>query len=244
MKSIGLYLLAASFFALPLQAQLTKPEATSTEQLMNSVQERNEHRAQSILHSYPIRNVGPVTMSGRVSDIAVHPDTARIFYVGFGSAGIFKTTNGGATMQPVFDNQGGAMGIGDIAISNSNPNILWAGTGENNSSRSTYAGTGVYKTTDAGNTWTLMGLEGTQHIGRIIIHPENPDVVWVGSMGALYSQNEDRGVYLTTDGGQTWEKTLFVNDNTGVIDLIIHPENPDLLWAATWERSRRSLEFC
>lgn len=243
MKSIGLYLLAASFFALPLQAQLTKPEATSTEQLMNSVQERNEHRAQSILHSYPIRNVGPVTMSGRVSDIAVHPDTARIFYVGFGSAGIFKTTNGGATMQPVFDNQGGAMGIGDIAISNSNPNILWAGTGENNSSRSTYAGTGVYKTTDAGNTWTLMGLEGTQHIGRIIIHPENPDVVWVGSMGALYSQNEDRGIYLTTDGGQTWKKTLFVNDNTGVIDLIIHPENPDLLWAATWERSREAWNF-
>ena len=243
MKSIGLYLLAASFFTLPLQAQLTKPDATSTEQILNSVQERNKHRAQSILHSYPIRNVGPVTMSGRVSDIAVHPDTARIFYVGFGSAGIFKTTNGGATMQPVFDNQGGAMGIGDIAISNSKPNILWAGTGENNSSRSTYAGTGVYKTTNAGNTWTLMGLEGTQHIGRIIIHPDNPDVVWVGSMGALYSKNEDRGVYLTTNGGQTWEKTLFVNDNTGVIDLIIHPDNPDLLWAATWERSREAWNF-
>ena len=139
MKSLGLYLLAATLFTLPLQAQFAKPAATSTVQLSNSVQERNEHRVKSILHSYPIRNVGPVTMSGRVSDIAVHPDTTKIFYVGFGSAGIFKTTNGGITMKPIFDNQGGAIGIGDIAISKSNPNILWAGTGEKNSSRSTYA---------------------------------------------------------------------------------------------------------
>jgi methenyltetrahydromethanopterin cyclohydrolase len=110
MKSLGFYLLATTLFTLPLQAQLTKPVASTTEQLMSSVQERNSHRAQSLLHSYPVRNVGPVTMSGRVSDIAVHPDTARIFYVGFGSAGIFKTTNGGATMEPIFDNRGGAMG--------------------------------------------------------------------------------------------------------------------------------------
>ena len=243
MKSLGLYLLGATLFTLPLQAQFTKPAATSTTELSASIQERNEHRTQSILHAYPIRNVGPVTMSGRVSDIAVHPDTTRIFYVGFGSAGIFKTTNGGITMEPVFDNQGGALGIGDIAISKSKPNILWAGTGENNSSRSTYAGTGVYKTTDAGNTWEFMGLEGTQHIGSILIHPENPDVVWVGSMGALYSENADRGVYKTEDGGITWEKTLFVNEGTGVIDLIIHPENPDYLWAATWERSREAWNF-
>lgn len=243
MKSLGLHLLAATLFTFPLQAQFTKPAATSTEDLINSVKERIDHRTQSLLNSYPIRNVGPVTMSGRVSDIAVHPDTSRIYYVGFGSAGIFKTTNGGTTMKPVFDNQGGAIGIGDIAISKSNPNILWAGTGEKNSSRSTYAGTGVYKTIDAGKTWTHMGLEGTQHIGRILVHPDNPDIVWVGSMGALYSGNADRGIYKTEDGGQTWEKTLFVNQGTGVIDLIINPENPELLWAATWERSREAWNF-
>tara|TARA_B100000575_G_scaffold294279_1_gene309224 strand:- start:582 stop:3398 length:2817 start_codon:yes stop_codon:yes gene_type:complete len=243
MKSLGLYLLTATLFTLPLQAQFIKPAATTTAHLMNSLKERSYHRTQSLLNSYPIRNVGPVTMSGRVSDIAVHPDTSRIFYVGFGSAGIFKTTNGGTTMKPVFDNQGGAIGIGDIAISKSNPNILWAGTGEKNSSRSTYAGTGVYKTIDSGKTWNHMGLEGTHHIGRILVHPNNPEIVWVGSMGALYSENSDRGVYKTVDGGQTWEKTLFVNEGTGVIDLIINPKNPKLLWAATWERSREAWNF-
>ena len=226
-----------------VQAQLQKPKATTVQELEKSIENRNQHRELSPLHGYPVRNVGPVTMSGRVSDIAVHPDTARIYYVGFGSAGVFKTTNGGATMSPIFDNQGGALGIGDIAIAPSNPNILWVGTGENNSSRSTYAGTGVYKSEDAGNTWQYMGLRNSQHIGRILIHPENPDIVWVASMGALYSKNEERGVYKTTDGGKTWAKTLYINDNTGIIDLIMKPNDSDYLWAAAWERSREAWNF-
>ncbi len=226
-----------------IHAQVQKPSPTSVQDLEQSIINRNEHRAQSVLHGYSVRNVGPVTMSGRVSDIAVHPDTARIFYVGFGSAGVFKTTNGGITMEPIFDNQGGAFGVGDIAVSPSNPNILWVGTGENNSSRSTYAGTGVYKSVDAGKTWEFMGLRNTQHIGRILIHPEDPDIVWVASMGALYSRNDERGLYKTTDGGKTWEKTLFINDNTGIIDVIMKPDDADVLWAAAWERSREAWNF-
>ena len=226
-----------------VDAQVQKPSPTSVQDLEQSIINRNEHRAQSLLHGYSVRNVGPVTMSGRVSDIAVHPDTARIFYVGFGSAGVFKTTNGGITMEPIFDNQGGALGVGDIAISPSNPNILWVGTGENNSSRSTYAGTGVYKSVDAGKTWEFMGLRNTQHIGRILVHPENPDIVWVASMGALYSRNDERGLYKTTDGGITWEKTLFINNNTGIIDVIMKPGDADVLWAAAWERSREAWNF-
>lgn len=226
-----------------VDAQVQKPSPTSVQDLEQSIINRNEHRAQSLLHGYSVRNVGPVTMSGRVSDIAVHPDTARIFYVGIGSAGVFKTTNGGITMEPIFDNQGGALGVGDIAISPSNPNILWVGTGENNSSRSTYAGTGVYKSVDAGKTWEFMGLRNTQHIGRILVHPENPDIVWVASMGALYSRNDERGLYKTTDGGITWEKTLFINNNTGIIDVIMKPGDADVLWAAAWERSREAWNF-
>jgi photosystem II stability/assembly factor-like uncharacterized protein len=182
-------------------------------------------------------------MSGRVSDIAVHPDNPRIFYTAFGSGGIFETTNSGNTMHPIFDYAGGALGIGDIALSRANPEVFWAGTGENNSSRSTYAGTGVYKSTDAGKTWEYAGLRNSQHIGRIVTHPTDVDIAWVASVGALYSENNERGVYKTTDGGKNWERTLFINDSTGIIDLVIHPENPDLLWAAAWEKDRKAWNF-
>lgn len=224
----------------PLRAQI---QPTTVAELEESIELRQQHYEQSILKSYPVRNVGPVVMSGRVSDIAVHPDNPRVFYTGFGSGGIFKTTNSGNTMFPVFDHAGGALGIGDIALSPADPDIIWAGTGENNSSRSTYAGTGVYKSMDGGESWTYTGLRNTQHIGRIIAHPTDINTAWVGSMGALYSNNEERGVYKTTDGGETWTKTLFINDSTGVIDLIMHPENANELWAATWERDRKAWNF-
>ena len=223
-----------------VQAQI---QPSTILEIESSIDARSDHYQNSILKNYPIRNVGPVIMSGRVSDIAVHPHDSKIFYTAFGSAGIFKTMNSGNTMFPIFDHAGGALGIGDIVISDANPEVLWAGTGENNSSRSTYAGTGVYKSIDGGTSWEYVGLRNTQHIGRIIAHPTDENIAWVGSMGALYSNNEDRGVFKTMDGGATWTKTLFINDSTGVIDLAIHPENPNVLWATAWERDRKAWNF-
>ncbi|MGM0589535.1 MAG: WD40/YVTN/BNR-like repeat-containing protein [Bacteroidota bacterium] len=217
-------------------------QPTTTEERSRAIEQRYQMRDNSIFKEFPVRNVGPVVMSGRVTDLAVNPSQPKHFFVGFASGGVWETRNSGNTMTPIFDHQG-SLTIGDIALAPSNSDILWVGTGENNSSRSSYAGAGVYKTEDGGKSWEFMGLRNTQHIGRIIIHPSNPEVVWIASVGALYHNNEERGVYKTTNGGGTWKKTLFVNDSTGVIDLIIHPDNPNELWATTWERSRKAWNF-
>ncbi|MDZ7681165.1 MAG: hypothetical protein U5J63_05470 [Fodinibius sp.] len=216
--------------------------ATTAVQRAESIDQRQQMRQSSIFQEYPVRNVGPVVMGGRVTDIAVHNDNPRKFYVAYASGGVFKTENSGNSMEPIFDHQG-TLTIGDIAISKANKNVLWVGTGENNSSRSSYAGTGVYKSEDGGQSWSFAGLRGSQHIGRIVTHPTNPDVAWVASMGPLYSMNEVRGVYKTTDGGESWNKTLTPPDSSGVIDLVQHPENPDKLWATTWQRYRQAWNF-
>mgnify|MGYP000318290915 CR=1 FL=1 len=223
-------------------AQQVDIPATTKEERAQSIEHRQSMRQQSVFQEYPVRNVGPVVMSGRITDLAVQEDNPRKFYVGYASGGVFKTTNSGNSMEPIFDHQG-TITIGDIAISEADDDILWVGTGENNSSRSSYAGDGVYKSEDGGQTWSFVGLRGSQHIGRIITHPTDPNVAWVASTGPLYSMNEVRGVYKTTDGGKTWNKTLTPPDSTGVIDLIRHPENPDKLWATTWERYRQAWNF-
>jgi len=239
------YVLCSALVLLGFQAvqaqEISIPPTTSAERA-TAIEHRHQMRQQSIFKEYPVRNVGPVVMSGRVTDIAVDPDQPRNFYVGFASGGVFKTTNSGNTMEPIFDHQG-TLTIGDIALSKADKNIIWVGTGEKNSSRSSYAGTGLYKSTDGGKTWNFSGLRGTQHISRIITHPSNPDIAWVASMGPLYSMNDKRGVYKTTDGGQTWTKTLTPPDSTGVIDLVMHPDNPNKLWATTWERYRQAWDF-
>ena len=206
-----------------------------------SIEHRQEMRQQSIFKDYPVRNVGPVVMSGRVTDIAVY-ENPRKFLVAYASGGVFKTHNSGNTFEPIFDNQG-ALTIGDIAISKADENVIWVGTGENNSSRSSYSGTGIYKSTDNGKSWSHVGLTGTQHIGRIITHPSDPQTAWVASQGPLYSMNNDRGIYKTTDGGESWSKTLIPADSTGVIDLVQHPENPEIMWTSTWERFRKAWNF-
>lgn len=225
-----------------LYAQEVEIPATTDQERTESIEQRKQMRANSIFREYPVQNIGPVVMSGRVTDIAVHKDLSRKFYIAFASGGVFKTDNSGNTMEPIFDHQG-ALTIGDIAISGADEKILWVGTGENNSSRSSYAGTGVYKSTDSGNSWSYVGLRGSQHIGRIITHPTDPEIAWVASQGPLYSMNDVRGVYKTTDGGNTWNRTLTPPDSTGVIDLVIHPENPDKLWATTWQRFRQAWNF-
>lgn len=223
-------------------AQKTDIKATTAEKRTESIQRRHEMRVNSIFREYPVRNVGPVVMSGRVSDIAVDEDNPKKFYAGYASGGVFKTINSGNTMEPVFDYQG-SLTIGDIAISRADKNVIWVGTGENNSSRSSYAGSGVYKSTDGGETWQFAGLRGAQHIGGIVTHPADPDIAWVASLGPLYSINDVRGVYKTTDGGKTWQRTLTPPDSAGAITLVIHPENPGKLWAATWQRFRQAWNF-
>jgi photosystem II stability/assembly factor-like uncharacterized protein len=221
------------------EAQQIKP--TSSKEMQEAVKKHQEMLAGSPYKNYPARLIGPTNMSGRVVDIEVTNDF-KTYYIAAASGGVWKTQDNGQSFTPLFDHQG-SLGIGDMAIAPSDNNIIWVGTGENNSSRSTYAGSGIYKSEDGGDTWQFMGLPHSQHIGQIQIHPTNPDIVWVGSMGALYSKNEERGLYKTTDGGKTWKKTLYINDNTGIIDIKVHPTNPELLLAASWERFRQSHDF-
>jgi photosystem II stability/assembly factor-like uncharacterized protein len=194
------------------------------------------------LAGFTYRALGPYRAGSWVADIAV-PEAPQkshryTFYVAVRYGGIWKTTNNGTTFQPIFDAQD-VTGIGCLAIAPSNENVVWAGTGDASSVRVSYPGDGVYKSTDAGKTWQRMGLQQTHHIGRIVIHPTNPDIVYVAAMGHLWSPNEERGVFKTTDGGKTWKKVLYVNDQTGAIDLIVNRKSPDTLYAAMYDVQRR-----
>ncbi|MDX1578621.1 MAG: hypothetical protein R3266_09050, partial [Gemmatimonadota bacterium] len=182
------------------------------------------------------RSIGPANMSGRVTDVEGIPGT-NTFFVAGASSGIWKTTNGGITFRPVFDDER-VVSMGDLAIAPSDPDIVWAGTGEEDSRNSISPGGGVYKSTDGGLTWELMGLEETQTIGRIVIHPENPDIVYVAALGAIWNENEERGLYRTEDGGETWEKVKYVSPRAGFVDVDMHPRDPETLWATSWERIR------
>ncbi|RKY84349.1 glycosyl hydrolase [candidate division KSB1 bacterium] len=189
------------------------------------------------------RSVGPLVQGGRITDIDVPPGNHFIIYVASASGGLWKTVNNGTTWKPIFDHES-SITIGDIAIAYSNPDVIWVGTGENNSSRSSYAGTGVFKSTDGGKTWKNMGLTDSHHIGRIVIDPDNENVVYVASIGHLYTPGGDRGVYKTTNGGITWEKILTGDgENTGFIDLLMNPVDHKILYAAAWERSRKAWNF-
>ena len=194
------------------------------------------------LAGFTYRALGPYRAGSWVADIAV-PDAPQkshlyTFYVAVRYGGLWKTTNNGTTFQPVFDGQD-VTGIGCLAIAPSNENIVWVGTGDASSVRVAYPGDGVYKSIDAGKTWQHMGLRDTQHIARIVIHPTNPDIVYVAAMGHLWSPNEERGVFKTTDGGKTWKKVLYVNDKTGAIDLVVNRRQPDTLYAAMYDVQRR-----
>ena len=195
----------------------------------------------SPLKHVPVSNIGPTIMSGRVTDIDADPADPSHFMVAYASGGLWMTSNNGQSFEPIFDFNG-TMTIGDIHVDWTSRTI-WVGTGENNSSRSSYAGDGVYRSTDWGASWQHMGLTDSQRIGRIVVHPTDPDIVWVAALGALYSPNEERGVFVTTDGGQTWDKNLYVNDRTGAVDLVMDPSDPATLYAAMWERDRRSWNF-
>jgi photosystem II stability/assembly factor-like uncharacterized protein len=193
--------------------------------------------ADPLLQGFRWRSIGPADQGGRVDDIAVVERDTRIYYVGYATGGLWKTTNGGTTFEPIFDTYRTSH-IGAVAVAQSNPDIVWVGTGEANNRNSSSYGDGVYKSTDAGKTFADMGLRGTQSIHRIAIHPTNPDIVFVAAVGALYGPNQERGVYRTTDGGRTWSRTLFVDENTGANNIVIVPSNPNVVFASMYERRR------
>jgi photosystem II stability/assembly factor-like uncharacterized protein len=191
------------------------------------------------------REIGPTRQGGRFVDFAVVESRPQTFYAATATGGLWKTVNNGISFESVFDNQPVAS-IGAVAVSQSNPDIVYVGTGEGNNSRSSYWGDGVYKSTDGGRTWKNVGLPKSQHIGRIVVHPTNPNIVFVAALGALYSENPERGLYRTTDGGATWTKVLdhrVDGREIGVVDVAMDPSNPQVLYAATYDKVRRPWTF-
>jgi len=184
------------------------------------------------------RSVGPVIMGGRITDIEVAPNNHSLLYVAAATGGIWKTYDEGATWQPIFEHESSSS-IGDMAVGGSRGEILWVGTGEKNSAESTYQGTGIFKSSNGGKTWRNMGLANTYHISRIVVHPQNPNIVYVAVIGHLWTKNDARGIYQTIDGGETWEKILYIDEETGIIDLVLDARNPKTLYAASWQRIRR-----
>ena len=194
------------------------------------------------LRAFAWRQIGPYGQGGRVDDIAVHPENPHIYFAGFATGGLWKTTNNGTTFRPVFDRYG-THSVGAVAISPANPEIVWVGTGEANNRQSSSFGDGIYRSTDGGETFSHMGLRETQTIARVIAHPTDPDVAWVAATGHLFGPNPERGVFRTTDGGRNWSHVLDVDENTGATDLVLHPANPNTLFAATYQRRRSACCF-
>jgi photosystem II stability/assembly factor-like uncharacterized protein len=199
----------------------------------------------TLLSGLKFRSIGPVNTSGRIDDIAVAqvPGQPDAIYVGTASGGVFKSVNGGVSWTPIFDNVDAMMSIGALAVSASDANVVWVGTGEANNRQSSSWGDGVYKSTNAGRTWKFVGLKDTRHIGRIVLHPTNSQIAYVAAVGHLWGPNAERGVFKTIDGGATWKKTLYVDENTGATDLAIDSKNPQTLYAATYQRQRKSWGF-
>jgi photosystem II stability/assembly factor-like uncharacterized protein len=200
-----------------------------------------ELRKASFFEGVKWRNVGPEIQGGRIIDITAPTSDPNSLYIAYATGGLYRTEDEGETWTSLFDDQS-AYGIGAIAVTNDGK-TLWVGTGEANSQRTSYAGTGVFRSDDRGKTWRNMGLPESHHIAKILIDPKNPDVVYVAALGHLYSQNDERGVYKSTDGGQTWKQLLKVDQYTGAIDLTMDPSNPNVVYAAMWDRDRRAWNF-
>ncbi len=221
---LALLALAVVIFAGDLAAQTLSPE---------------------VLKAFSFRAIGPTRQSGRFTDFAVPALEPWTIYASTGSGGLWKSVNNGQSWESIFDNQS-IISIGDIAVAASNPNIVYVGSGEANTSRSTYWGDGVYKSTDAGKTWTNVGLKDSHHIGRMVIHPKIPDIVYVAALGHLYSENDERGVFKTIDGGKTWTKSLDIKvagKAIGAVDIVMDPKKPETLYAATYDKERKPWTF-
>jgi photosystem II stability/assembly factor-like uncharacterized protein len=241
MKKTAVWLVVP-IVCLGLFAATSPTSPTSPQDRLKSFEAHRAMARSSMFRNSAWRNVGPYFMGGRIVDIEAYEKNSHKILAAAASGGLWLSENNGTTWKPIFDGES-AFGFGDVAIAQTDENLLWAGTGEENSGRSIYAGTGVFKSTDGGKTWTHMGLADSHHIGQVLIHPENNDIVYVAAMGHLYTENEERGVFKTSDGGKTWEKSLYISPKTGVIDLAMDPRRPDVLYAAAWQKDRKAWNF-
>ncbi len=217
-KTFAAAALALALAAPSLQAQLTQPLG-------------------DMIDDFQWRSIGPTNMGGRVTDVEGIPSPSKTFFVAGAGSGIWKTTNNGTTFKQVWSNER-VISMGDLAISPSNTDIVWAGTGEGNSRNSISAGGGIFKSTDGGESWMAKGLEATQVITRIVVHPTNPDIVYVAALGHIWDSNPERGLYRTQNGGDSWELVKFISDKAGFVDVVMHPHHPEQLFASAWERER------
>ena len=215
--------------------------STSSEDILQSLNIQNELIKNSLVKNLEFKNIGPSVMSGRVTDIEVNPNNPSEFYVAYASGGLWHTVNNGNTFSPIMDNSD-TQNIGDFDI-DWNTRLIIVGTGENNSSRSSYAGIGILKSNDNGKTWTNIGLNDSHHIGKVVINPNNPNEIVVAVLGHLYSKNKERGIFKTIDGGITWKNTLHIDESTGIIDLDISPNNFKIQFASSWQKSRKAWNF-
>ena len=236
---IGLMIIAVSAFAFQAKKG-SRVQSTDPALRLKAADQIQEMKKKSSFKDLKWQYVGPTNIGGRCTDIAVVAPKGKNYtmYIASASGGLWKTQNEGTTWDQVFDEEAASSAFGSVAIAPSDPNIVWAGTGEANIFRSSQAGCGVFKSTDAGKTWQHMGLADTYTIARIVVHPKNPDIVYVAASGHEWTFNSERGVYKTSDGGKTWQKVLFVNDRSGAIDLVMDPTDNELLYAATWQRIR------
>ncbi len=234
-SAVALLILGLAVLTLPFEAPSAVAQDGAQEPMINAP----DHPR---LQGFRWRVIGPIGQGGRVDDIAVRPDDPKTWFIGFATGGLWKTTNNGTTFRPVFDTYG-THSIGALGLAPSNPDILYVGTGEANNRQSSSFGEGMYKSTDGGETFTHVGLRDTQSIARVIVHPNDADVVWVAANGHLFGANEERGVFKSSDGGASWDKVLYVDENTGATDLVIDPSDPDTLFAATYQRRRTACCF-
>lgn len=236
-KSVILLTVVFLFIAMP-QANAQKKKKNKE----NKEEEAKDTLADVSMSSFKFRGVGPALTSGRIADLAVNPDDISEFYVGAAAGGVWKTTNSGLTFKPVFEKMG-SYSIGCITLDPDNSNVVWVGTGENNNQRSVSYGDGVYKSVDGGKSWKNMGLKKSEHIGMIIVDPRCSETVYVAAYGPVWSSGGDRGLYKTTDGGETWEKVLEISEHTGINEVHFDPRNPDILYATAHQRRRRQWTY-
>ncbi|HEY7181070.1 MAG TPA: glycosyl hydrolase, partial [Blastocatellia bacterium] len=246
MKFLRLLLLSIALFALALFSANAQGRRGGGQQGGQGGEQRPEGGPQErpsdpmstpTFSGLRFRSIGPAVTSGRVNGFAVDPHDRSRYYIAVASGGVWKTVNAGTTWTPVFDNYG-SYSIGAIELDPKDTSTLWVGTGEYNSQRSVGYGDGVYKSEDGGRSFRKVGLEKSEHIGRIVIDPRDSRVVYVAAQGPLWSAGGDRGLYKTTDGGKTWKAVLSISENTGVTDVALDPSNPDIVYAASWQRRR------
>jgi len=241
MKAISTFAILVSYFLASTSVLTAQVKPTKGSDRLLSLETKSKNIENSPLKDIAFKNIGPAIMSGRVDDLEVNPNDPTEFYVAYATGGLWHTRNNGQSFTPIFDKEH-VIGIGDIAVDWKN-NIIWVGTGEVNSSRSSYAGIGVYKSADNGKTWEYLGLPESQHIGKILLHHADRNTAWVAALGHLYSPNKERGVYKTIDGGKTWKHVLYIDENTGAVEMDINPANPKEIYAASWHRIRKAWDF-